>query len=109
FGEVQIQTQLNRLSDSMLRAAIPIRTGEVFRGELIEDSIDAMTYVAGTVGYANVEITPLVERDRDNRIVNLTFEVNEGPRVFIERIDIVGNTRTIDPVIRREMRVSEGD
>src|SRR5690606_15006647 len=109
FGEIDVRTELNRLPADLLRAAIPIRSGEVFKGELIEDTIDAMTYVAGTVGYANVNITPLVERDRENRVVNITFEVNEGPRVFIERIDIVGNTRTIDPVIRREMRVSEGD
>jgi outer membrane protein insertion porin family len=88
---------------------VPIREGAVFRGDQIEDAIDAMTYVAGTVGYANVDITPVVERDRDNRKVNITFEVNEGPRVFIERIDIVGNTRTLDRVIRREMRVTEGD
>jgi outer membrane translocation and assembly module TamA len=87
----------------------PIRQGETFRGELIEDAIDAMTYVAGTVGYANVDIAPNIERDRENRIVNITFEVNEGPRVFIERIDIVGNTRTLDRVVRREMRVNEGD
>ncbi|MBC7770210.1 MAG: outer membrane protein assembly factor BamA [Phycisphaerales bacterium] len=109
FGEITVQTELNRLPQDLLRAAVPIRTGEVFRGELIEDAIDAMTYIAGTVGYANVQITPAVERDRENRVVNITFEVNEGPRVFIERIDIVGNTRTIDPVIRREMRVNEGD
>ncbi len=109
FGEVRVQTELNRLPADLLRASIPIRAGEVFRGDLIEDAIDSMTYVAGTVGYANVDITPLVERDRENRVVNITFEVNEGPRVFIERIDVVGNTRTIDPVIRREMRVNEGD
>jgi outer membrane protein insertion porin family len=109
FGEIRVQTELNRLSEALLLAAVPIRRGTEFRGDLIEDSIDSMTYVAGTVGYANVIITPNVERDRDNRIVNITFEVNEGPRVFIERIDIVGNTRTIDRVIRREMRVSEGD
>jgi len=109
FGEIRVQTELNRLPQDLLRASIPIRTGEVFRGELIEDAIDSMTYVAGTVGYANVDITPVVERDRENRVVNITFEVNEGPRVFIERVDIVGNTRTIDRVIRREMRVNEGD
>lgn len=109
FGEVRVQTELNRLPPELLRAAIPIRQGEVFRGELIEDAIDAMTYLAGSVGYANVVITPNIERDRENRVVNITFEVNEGPRVFIERIDVVGNTRTIDRVIRREMRVNEGD
>ena len=109
FGEVRVQTELNRLSEQLLLAAVPIRRGTVFRGDLIEDAIDSMTYVAGTVGYANVVITPNVERDRENRVVNITFEVNEGPRVFIERIDIVGNTRTVDRVIRREMRVTEGD
>ncbi len=109
FGEVRIQTQLNRLPEALLLSAVPIRRGNVFRGDLIEDAIDAMTYVAGTVGYANVDISPVVERDAENRVVNITFEVNEGPRVFIERIDVVGNNRTLDRVIRREMRVDEGD
>jgi outer membrane protein insertion porin family len=81
----------------------------VFKGDLIEDAIDSMTYVAGTVGYANVDIRPNVELDRENRVVNISFEVNEGPRVFIERIDIVGNTNTVDRVIRRAVRVNEGD
>ncbi len=109
FGEIAVRTELDRLPQNLLRAAIPIRSGTVFRGDQIEDAIDAMTYVAGTVGYANVDITPVVERDRENRVVNITFEVNEGPQVFIERIDIVGNMRTLDRVIRREMRVNEGD
>ena len=109
FGEIQVQTELNRLPESLLRAVNPIRSGTEFRGEQIEDAIDAMTYVAGSVGYANVQITPVVERDRESRKVNITFEVDEGPRTFIERIDIVGNTRTVDQVIRREMRVAEGD
>ncbi len=109
FGEIRIQTELNRLPENLLRSVNPIRTGTVFRGDQIEDAIDAMTYVAGSVGYANVQITPVVERDRESRKVNITFEVDEGPRTFIERIDIVGNTRTVDRVIRREMRVTEGD
>lgn len=109
FGEITIQTELNRLPESLLRAVNPIRTGTEFRGDKIEDAIDSMTYVAGSVGYANVQITPIVERDRETRRVNITFEVDEGPRTFIERIDIVGNTRTVDRVIRRELRVAEGD
>jgi outer membrane protein insertion porin family len=109
FGDIRVETQLDRLPPELLLAAVPIRRGSEFKGDLIEDAIDAMTYVAGTVGYANVDITPEVERDAQNRVVNITFVVNEGPRVFIERIDVVGNTRTVDSVIRREMRVSEGD
>jgi outer membrane protein insertion porin family len=109
FGDIHVETQLDRLPPEMLLAAVPIRQGAEFKGDQIEDAIDAMTYVAGTVGYANVDITPEVVRDSQNRVVNITFVVNEGPRVFIERIDVVGNTRTVDSVIRREMRVSEGD
>jgi outer membrane protein insertion porin family len=109
FGNISVETQLDRLSPQLLLAASPIRQGQVFRGDQIEDTIDAMTYVAGTVGYANVEITPRVERDREHHKINIVFDVDEGPRVFIERIDIVGNTSTVDRVIRRQMRVNEGD
>jgi outer membrane protein insertion porin family len=109
FGHINVETQLDRLPKALLLAASPIREGQVFRGDQIESTIDAMTYVAGTVGYANVEITPRVERDSEHHRVNITFEVNEGPRVYIERIDIVGNSSTLDRVIRREMRVNEGD
>ena len=109
FGTINVQTALDRVPAEMLLAAIPIREGELFQADLIEDSIDAMNFVAGTVGYANVDIRPRVERDADNRVVNITFEVNEGPRVFIERINIVNNTQTRDEVIRRELRTVEGD
>jgi outer membrane protein insertion porin family len=109
FGDISVDTELNRVSRDALLAAIPIREGTTFQGDLIEDAIDAMTYVAGTAGYANVDIRPVVERNPETRRVNIRFEVNEGPRVFIERIDITGNNRTLDRVIRREMRVNEGD
>lgn len=109
FGEVKVETELDRVPADLLRAVIPIQTGNTFEGELIEKSIDAMTFTAGTGGYANVDIRPRIDRDQANKVVNITFEVNEGPRVFVERIDIVGNTRTLDQVIRRELRVAEGD
>lgn len=109
FGTVRVETALDRVPAEMLQAVLPIREGELFRGELIEDSVDAMTFVAGTVGYANVDIRPRVERNRETRRVDVVFDVNEGPRVFVERIDIVGNSRTLDEVVRREMRIAEGD
>lgn len=109
FGEVKVETELDKLPSDLLRAVVPIRDGQMFEGELIEKSIDAMTFTAGTGGYANVDIRPRIDRNRETRKVDVTFEVNEGPRVFVERINIVGNTRTLDQVIRRELRVSEGD
>lgn len=109
WGDVKVDTQLDRLDETLLEAVIPIREGRRFDGELIEDSIDAMTFIAGTSGYANVSINPATSRDRENRKFNITFEVNEGPRVFVDRIDIIGNTATVDEVIRRELRIVEGD
>ncbi|MES1201742.1 MAG: outer membrane protein assembly factor BamA, partial [Pseudomonadota bacterium] len=109
FGDITVSTDLNRLPQNMLLAAVPIHSGQVFKGSQVEDAQDAITYVAGTVGYANVDVRPVIERDVEHHKINIRFEVNEGPRVFIERIDIVGNTRTVDDVIRREMRVGEGD
>ncbi len=109
FGDVKVETELDKVPSELLRAVVPIRSGQMFEGELIEKSIDAMTFTAGTGGYANVDIRPRIDRNRETRKVDVTFEVNEGPRVFVERINIVGNTRTLDQVIRRELRVSEGD
>ena len=63
----------------------------------------------GTLGYAFVEIRPKLDRDREQKKIDITFEVQEGPRVFVERIDITGNVRTRDNVIRREFRLVEGD
>jgi outer membrane protein insertion porin family len=109
FGKIDVETQLDKLPKDLLKAAIPIVPGREFEGQLLEKSIDSLTFVAGTAGYANVDINPRVERDTPNRKVNITFEVNEGPRVFIEKINVVGNTSTVDKVIRRELRLSEGD
>ena len=111
FGEIRVQTELNRLSGSLAAAPpMPIRTGTVFRGDLIEDAIDAMT-LRRRHGRLRQRRHHAERGARSRQPASSTsrFEVDEGPRVFIERIDIVGNTRTLDRVIRREMRVTEGD
>lgn len=109
FGDVQVETALDKLSSDGLRRAVPIQDGDLFRGDLIEDTIDTLTYAAGIAGYAFVDVNPQLEADPETRKVNVTFAIDEGPRVYIERINIVGNTSTIDRVIRRELRVAEGD
>jgi outer membrane protein insertion porin family len=68
-----------------------------------------LTDAVGTVGYAFVEIRPRVKRNRENRTIDVIFSIQEGPRVYVERIDITGNVRTIDSVIRREFTLVEGD
>ncbi|MEP1144096.1 MAG: outer membrane protein assembly factor BamA [Henriciella sp.] len=109
FGEIDVETALDKLSSEGLKRAVPFSDGELFRGDLIEDTIDTLTYAAGIAGYAFVDITPRLEPDPETRKVNVTFAIDEGPRVYIERININGNTQTLDRVIRRELRVAEGD
>ncbi len=68
-----------------------------------------MSDEVGTQGYAFVDIRPRLDRNREKKTIDIVFEVQEGPRVFVERIDITGNVRTMDEVIRREFRLVEGD
>ena len=109
FGELKVETALEKLSSDGLQRILPLLSGELYRADAIEDAIDAITFAAGTAGYASVDVRPRVERNPEDRTIDITFLVDEGPRVYIERLDVVGNTQTLDHVIRREMRVSEGD
>ena len=109
IGDVDINTQLAELDPETLRPLIEFESGDIYNAELIDDTIDALTFAAGVRGFAFVDVRPRVRRDRDNQLINITFQVNEGPRVYIERINIVGNTRTLDRVIRREITLVEGD
>lgn len=109
FGEIKVETALDKLNGEVLAAILPMRKGNVYRGEMIENAIDTLTFAAGSAGYAFVDIRPRVETNKETKTVDITFVVDEGPRVYVDRINIVGNTRTLDKVIRRELRVSEGD
>ncbi|RAK52941.1 outer membrane protein assembly factor BamA [Phenylobacterium deserti] len=109
FGKVEVQTELERLNKDVLKALIPIRTGQTYQDEVIEQSTDALTFAAGAAGFAFVDVTPRYTPNRENGTIDVTFEVKEGPRVYVDRIDIVGNTQTLDYVIRRELSLSEGD
>ncbi len=109
FGDLKVETQLEKLSGERLGAVLGIRKGQQFRAKSIQDAIDTLTFAAGIAGYANVQIRPRETRDPVNHTIGITFQVDEGARVYVERIDIQGNTQTLDRVIRREIRVAEGD
>ncbi|WP_287153539.1 outer membrane protein assembly factor BamA [Euryhalocaulis sp.] len=109
FGEITVETELDQLSAEGLRAFVGIDSGDQFDGSAIESAVDSLTFAAGTSGYAFVDIRPTLNRNTEEQTVDVTFEVSEGPRVYIERIEIVGNERTLDRVIRREMQLVEGD
>jgi outer membrane protein insertion porin family len=109
FGKISVETELQRLDKNLLQALVPIRAGEEYQDEKIERATDALTFAAGAAGFASVDVRPRYTPNRTNNTVDVVFQVNEGPRVYVERIDVTGNTRTLDTVIRREMNLVEGD
>lgn len=109
FGKIDITATLPNLDPESLREHVIAEEGDWYSAGLVEETITNLTDAVGNLGYAFVDIRPRADRDRENRLINITFEINEGPKVFVERIDIEGNVRTLDRVIRREFRLVEGD
>ncbi len=108
-SKVSIDSKLRRLSGDDLLGDLSIGAGDWYNADQITRDADAIEADVRSRGTAFVQVKPRVTRNKDNESVDLTFDVTEGPRVYIERIDISGNVRTQDKVIRREMRVAEGD
>ena len=109
IGDVRVKTTLDRLDEGSLERFVPIKTGQTFNGERVEKSVESITFATGSLGYAFVDVSPRLDRNPETKTIDLTFQVNEGPRVYVDRINIKGNTRTLDKVIRRELRLAEGD
>ncbi len=109
FGKLTVETDLKRLNPDLLRRLLPIKEGQIYQDDQVEKATDALTFAAGAAGFAFVDVRPRYTADPKTHTVNVNFSVIEGPRVYVERIDIIGNTRTIDPVIRRELLLAEGD
>ncbi|MBP7704366.1 MAG: outer membrane protein assembly factor BamA [Caulobacter sp.] len=109
FGKLTVETELKKLDGAVLQQLLPVREGQLYEDEAIEQATDALTFAAGAAGFAFVDVRPRYVPNRETRTVDVVFQVREGPRVYIDRIDIIGNTRTLDYVIRRELNISEGD
>ena len=109
FGKMTVKTDLKKLNGDLLRLILPIREGQIYQSDKIESAVDSLTFAAGAAGFAFVDIRPRQIPNKQNHTIDVVFEIKEGPRVYVERIDIIGNTRTLDPVIRRELRLAEGD
>ena len=109
LGDVAIDSRLRDLEPEQLQQLLETTPGQVYNADDVETSITALTDEIGKLGYAFVDIEPDLEKRPDEQTIDLTYVVNEGARVYIERIDVIGNVRTLDEVIRREFRLSEGD
>ncbi|MFN3591981.1 MAG: outer membrane protein assembly factor BamA, partial [Thermaurantiacus sp.] len=109
FGEIDLVSQLRDVDADAFKNLLRIREGDWYNAKAVEDTIEGLTETVGLLGYAFADVRPNFDRDRENLKMNLTFVINETPRVYVERVDIQGNTRTKDQVIRREFRLAEGD
>jgi len=109
FGVIDVTSSLKDLEPSQLLSYVITEKGSIYNAEDVESSVQQINTALGELGYAFVDVIPQLNRDRENLIIELTYEIKEGPRVYIDRIDIDGNVRTLDKVIRREFRVVEGD
>ncbi|MBN8944628.1 MAG: outer membrane protein assembly factor BamA [Rhizobiales bacterium] len=109
IGTVDVQSNIRDVDGATLRRAVRTSTGGVYNVELVDKSLEDVTLEVARRGYAFATVRPRGERDPSTLTVNLVYVVEEGPRVYVERINIRGNTRTQDRVVRREFDMAEGD
>ncbi|MEO0617718.1 MAG: outer membrane protein assembly factor BamA [Pseudomonadota bacterium] len=109
FGEVAIENGLQEVDVSAIDIPLQAQTGDTYNAALVEKDIERITLAVAGDGYAFARVRPRAIRDPIARTIGVVYAVEQGPRVYIERIEIFGNTRTEDKVIRREFRLVEGD
>jgi outer membrane protein insertion porin family len=109
IGSVEFQSSIAKLDGNVLRSYSRVSVGSLYNVEAVEKSVEEMQIEASRRGFAFAVVRPRGDRNFDAHTVSVVFAVDEGPRVYIERINVRGNTRTRDFVIRREFDISEGD
>lgn len=109
LGKVDIKSSLAGLDKEKLLKQMDLKRGRFYQASQIESAVQKLTDELGKDGYAFVDVEPELTRNEKTGVVDISFKVREGSRVFINRINISGNSRTLDKVIRREFRVAEGD
>jgi outer membrane protein insertion porin family len=109
IGSIVLNSSLRGVDGERYRRELPFSEGDWYDGDAVERAVESLSDAIGLQNVPFVEVTPRVVRDREARRVDLTFDISEGTRAFVERIDINGNSRTADRVIRREFRLAEGD
>ncbi len=109
FGDLGLDIRIPGVDPESFTAIFPMEPGEIYSISDVDEAIENLIFQLGQQGYAFVDVRPRADTDPENRVIGVTLEVAEGPRVYVERIDIEGNTRTLDRVIRREFNMAEGD
>jgi outer membrane protein insertion porin family len=109
FGAVDIQSNVRDVDVASLRARLKTLPGDKYNAEAVEKTTEDLAIEVSKRGYAFAQVHPHGDRNYEAHLINLVYVLDEGPRAYIERINIRGNTRTRDYVIRREFDIAEGD
>ena len=108
-NDITITSEIADVDVKPLYEEVLLKKGEWYNAELLEKSVYAITDELGKKGFAFVDVVPELNKDTETGKLDITFNIKEGDRIFVDRINITGNTRTHDEVIRREFRIDEGD
>jgi outer membrane protein insertion porin family len=109
FGKIKVTTKFAKLNKDAIENVLTSNEGKIYNSEVIKESIEQIKNSASSFGFTFVDITPDMTINDEDKTVDITFNINEGPKVYVSRINITGNTRTVDKVIRRAFTFSEGD
>ncbi|MFZ1743695.1 MAG: outer membrane protein assembly factor BamA, partial [Pontixanthobacter sp.] len=109
FGDVKVDSQIRDFDSEAMTTRLPMKTGDWYNAKSVEDTVEQLSELAGTFGYAFADVRPQFSRNKDDLTMDIVFGLNEAPRVYVERVDVNGNTLTQDKVLRREFRLNEGD
>jgi len=109
FGPIKVESQIRDLRPEALQYLVKIKPGQWYNAKTVEDTLDILNETAGTLGYAFAETNPRYDPDKEAKTMSITFQIGDAPRVYVEGVNINGNTITRDKVVRREFRLAEGD
>ncbi len=109
FGGINIESTVAAIEPGKFKSDLLTDEGDTYNANLIDKSVEKLTSAVSDDGYAFARVRPQAVPDPVTRKISLNYVIEEGPRIYVERINISGNTRTKDYVIRREFKVAEGD
>ena len=109
FGKLDVTSKLKKMNTEVIKGLLPFKEGDTYNGSMIKESIESIKELAEINGYSFIEIDPKLSENSELKEIDVNIYVDEGPRVYVNQINIDGNVRTIDEVIRREINLSEGD
>jgi outer membrane protein insertion porin family len=109
FGDISVESTVEGITSEDLAGAVETRKGDNYSAKDVEDSIIGISERVANKGYAFAQVTPRGDRDFANRTINIIYTVDQGPKTYVDRIEIRGNDKTRDYVIRREFDLAEGD